>query len=128
MTTLSDIISVLQNELDPEIKMTDFKNSPLVKHLSKYLQGGISKLKKDEVANLVKSIMSYKKDDYVFNGNKITPDFEQQAIIDAPTNCNIRVVAGAGTGKTTTIMCRVKKLLDIDTTPDRILVLTEIFH
>ena len=126
MTTFSDVIDILKADPDfhGKIKVSDFKKSPYIKHISKYLNGGISKLKKAEVQEIIDAINNYESGAYVFNGQSITPDVEQQAIIDAPLNANMRVVAGAGTGKTTTILCRVKKLLDVDTTPDRILVLT----
>jgi DNA polymerase III epsilon subunit-like protein len=126
MTTFSDVIDILQNDPDfhDKIKVTDFKKSPMIKHISKYLNGGISKLKKNEVQEIINAINDYESGDYIFNGVRIVPDVEQQAIIDAPFNANMRVIAGAGTGKTTTILCRVKKLLDVDTTPDRVMILT----
>ncbi len=55
-------------------------------------------------------------------------------MIDAPTNYHLRVLAGAGagtgtgtgtgTGKTTTVCCRIKKLIDSGIHPKNILMLT----
>lgn len=92
--------------------------------ISNYIIGGASGLKKESALNLVNVIKSYSKNVYILNNIEIIPDNEQQIIINSPTNCNIRVIAGAGTGKTTTILCRIKYLLDNCTTPDKILVLT----
>lgn len=52
------------------------------------------------------------------------PSPDQQAAIDAPEK-HVHVVAGPGTGKTTTLIHRVKKLIEIDRVdPRKILVLT----
>lgn len=48
---------------------------------------------------------------------------EQQAIIDAP-NGPMRIAAGAGTGKTTTLAHRIARLIDGGTDPERILGIT----
>jgi hypothetical protein len=42
----------------------------------------------------------------------ITP--EQQFIIDQPLDAKLLVTAGAGTGKTFTLICRAKKLIEVD--------------
>lgn len=52
------------------------------------------------------------------------PSCDQQAAIDA-TEKHVHVVAGPGTGKTTTLVHRVKKLIEVDgVNPRKILVLT----
>ena len=52
-----------------------------------------------------------------------TPTAEQRAIIEYPL-APLRVAAGAGTGKTTTIAHRVRHAVGLGVTPDRILGLT----
>lgn len=53
-----------------------------------------------------------------------TPSPDQQAAIDA-TEKHVHVAAGPGTGKTTTLVHRVKKLIEVDgVDPRKILVLT----
>lgn len=100
------------------------KNDHNLKQLSKYVRGGVSKLAKAELQELTDKFGSYKKNKYYVGGREIKPDPEQIKIIKAPITHNIRVIAGAGTGKTTTIGCRIKHLLDSHVTPDKILVLT----
>lgn len=104
--------------------ITSLKNDSHLKNLSKYVRGGISKMTKNNLTILTDGLKSYKNGSYMVGGKEIIPDSEQDMIINAPIDKNIRVVAGAGTGKTTTITCRIKYLLDTCTTPDRILVLT----
>lgn len=104
--------------------ITELKTDPCVKNLSKYVRGGLSKLSKQGMLDLIDCLKDYEKDRFIVGGREVKPDEEQIQIIDAPPNCNIRVIAGAGTGKTTTIGCRIKRLLDRYTTPDKILVLT----
>ena len=95
-----------------------------LKNLSKYIRGGLSKLRKNDLINLIDTFKKYKKNKYIIYDKEIIPDEEQQQIISANVNYNIRVIAGAGTGKTTTIGCRIKYLLDSFVLPDKILVLT----
>lgn len=95
-----------------------------LKSLSQYVRGGLSKMTKPELTKFISALKVYKKDTYRVDGKEITPDEEQKEIINGSPKQNIRVLAGAGTGKTTTIGCRIKNLLDTETVPDKILVLT----
>jgi len=104
--------------------VSDLKSDPSMKLLSKYVRGGVSKMTKQDINTFIDNLTSYQKNTYMVGGREIIPDPEQNMIINSPIDKNIRVVAGAGTGKTTTITCRIKYLLDNCTTPDRILVLT----
>jgi len=130
MSNLNDLIisfiesykKVFPDEKKFNLKMC--KEISELKNMSKYIRGGLSKLTKDGIIKLVKSLKEYKQDQFIVNGKLITPDSEQKEIVYAPYDKNIRVVAGAGTGKTTTIACRIKHLLDNVTTPDKILVMT----
>lgn len=49
---------------------------------------------------------------------------EQQSVVFAPLNKNIRIIAGAGSGKTTTILFRIKYLLEKEIDPNTILLTT----
>ena len=94
--------------------------------LSSFIEGGISKLNKTEKKKLEQAVSKYTKNDreYNFGDNKIILDDEQYNIVTSEPDQNIRVLACAGSGKTTTILCRIKHLLDNYTVPSRILVLT----
>lgn len=92
-----------------------------VKVLSNYIdsENVLSKLKKGELSNIVEGLKSYlSKDD------EIELDHDQRKIVESNVCENQRIIAGAGSGKTTTILYRIKNLLDNYITPDRVLVLT----
>jgi hypothetical protein len=119
---------------DESLKMTDgktkgpsissYKSNLNMKALSKFIRGGISKMSKEDMTSIMNNSSSYKKDKYTINNQELISDPEQIKIIKAPVSQNIRVIAGAATGKSTVIACRIKYLLDYHTTPDKILVLT----
>lgn len=100
------------------------KNIDEFKTLSNYIKGGTSKLKSDEINDLINKLLHYEKNKFIINGKEIIPDNEQQLIIDSPIDKNLRIVSGAGAGKTTTIMMRIKYLIDNYVLPNKILVLT----
>ncbi len=104
-----------------------------VKLISDYVEPNLSSLNKNDLINLIlglkiylnnKSTSAYDSDTFMFGDQKIKLDKEQLSIVKADPDLNMRVIAGAGSGKTTTILCRVKYILDNYTTPDRILILT----
>ena len=97
-----------------------------IKLISAFVEGGITKLKKADKDKLQNVMTNYKKSDkeYFFDDNSILLDDEQYAVIKAPSEQHIRILAGAGSGKTTTILCRIKYLVDNFTNPNRILILT----
>ena len=97
-----------------------------LKLISPFIDGGTSKLKKKEKEELESVLDKYQKNnkEYFFGEKSILLDDEQYEIVTCKPNQNIRILAGAGSGKTTTILCRVKYLLDNYTTPNRILILT----
>ena len=100
-------------------KLSEIKQNTNLKILATYIKGGISSMTKKYIENLNNELIKYSKNTY-----KIIPDAEQNEIINAPINHNIRVIAAAGCGKTTTITARAKYLLDNYTTPDKLLILT----
>lgn len=122
--TLYELINNLITDDVTHKKVQELKSNVNLKQLSKFVKGGISKMTKLELTDLVKRFNEYQNDQYIVGGKKINPDEEQIKIIKASYDHNIRVLAGAGSGKTTTIGCRIKHLLDNVTTPDKILVLT----
>jgi superfamily I DNA and RNA helicase len=97
-----------------------------LKLFSPFIEGGATKLKKEELINVSNIMKNYKKNEKTFNldDEEINLDDEQYTVITSKPNQNIRIIAGAGSGKTTTILCRVKYLVDNFTTPNRILILT----
>ena len=98
------------------------------KFMGKYIEGGISKYTKSQLEGLIKTLKAYKvQNDYgkfKFDKETIVLDNEQKKIVIEDINKNLRIIAGAGSGKTTTILCRIKYLIDNYIEPERILVLT----
>lgn len=92
-----------------------------IKIMSNYIDtdSTLSKLKKGELSNVIEGLKNYLTKD-----NEIDLDIDQRKIVESNICENQRIIAGAGSGKTTTILYRIKYLLDNYVTPDRILVLT----
>jgi DNA polymerase III epsilon subunit-like protein len=90
-----------------------------IKTISKYLDIPLSKVKKEVILQIITGLKNY-----LTKENEIHLDSEQKIIVESSKNQNQRIIAGAGSGKTTTILYRIKYLLDNFITPDRILVLT----
>lgn len=88
------------------------------------------KYKKSDLVNISNSINQYKETlkncDYkTFNfGELITVNDEQHQIITYDLVSNMRIIACAGSGKTTTIVCRIKYLIDKGVDPERIMLTT----
>lgn len=102
-----------------------------IKLISNYIRGETSKLTKIELIEIISGLNFYISNKLNFNSKiinfktqSIELDDEQYKILISPPNQNQRIIAGAGSGKTTTILCRVKFLLDNFICPDRILILT----
>jgi len=122
-TLIDNFIIGYQNKISGKKEtIKEIKNN--LKTISKYIRGGISNLTKAHLGELTDSLSCYQKNKYIVGRKEIIPDTEQIKIIYAPTKYNIRVIACAGTGKTTTTSMRIKYLLDSHTTPDKFLVLT----
>ena len=101
------------------------------KMFSDCVVGGLSSLDKGKLVDFINNLETYKNnittEDYKtfrFDQNVITLDEEQHQIVIGNTNTHVRIVAAAGSGKTTTILCRVKYLVDLYVPPSKILILT----
>jgi hypothetical protein len=118
-----------------------------IKLISNYIDTkvSLSKCTKTELEKIIDGLQNYINKNNLSNKENITfdneqhiahstrgasyqktwfSDNEQHNIIESPLTENQRIIAGAGSGKTTTILYRIKYLLDNFTMPDRILVLT----
>src|SRR3990167_2421817 len=102
-----------------------------IKLISNYIKGDVCKFTKTELINITEGLKYYLNNKsttdnkkWNFKSGSINLDEEQHQIVISPLNQNKRIIAGAGSGKTTTILCRVKYLLDNFICPDRILILT----
>ena len=97
------------------------------KRLNRYINFSAT-LKKNEMINIIDKLSNYTKyynyTEFLLGNKVIKPTAEQTSIIMAPTDKHTRIIACAGSGKTTTILFRIKYLIDNYTTPDKILVLT----
>jgi DNA polymerase III epsilon subunit-like protein len=102
-----------------------------IKLINDYIQTNLSSANKPDLISLIQNFKKYLEnkteiltDTFVFGDKPIKLDTEQLEVVHSSPSNNLRVLAGAGSGKTTTILCRIKYLLDNFTTPDRILILT----
>ena len=102
-----------------------------IKLISNYIKGEVSKFTKSDLKELMEGLNFYLSNKSSSNNKKwnfksgsIELDSEQHSIVVSNVNEHQRVIAGAGSGKTTTILCRIKWLLDNYVCPDRILILT----
>jgi len=62
--------------------------------------------------------------DFDFGNYKIKLDKYQYDVVISDINKNLRIIACAGSGKTTTILCRIKYIIDKGINPNRILLTT----
>ena len=90
----------------------------------------ITSLSKDQTITSIRAIEAYKNNkqtDYkVFNfGDRIVNiNDEQHKIVVTDIPQNIRIIAAAGSGKTSTLICRIKYLIDSGIDPETIMVTT----
>ena len=74
-----------------------------------------------DISNIEKS----KDIEFTINDKKINLDIYQKKIVYADINKNLRIIACAGSGKTTTILCKIKYMIDIlNVNPKKILLTT----
>ena len=98
------------------------------KELNRYIK--VNVLKKNELVNLILTLREYMRNknneykEFKFGKSIVKVDDHQHKIIVNDPYNNARIIACAGSGKTTTILCRIKYLLENYTTPERIVILT----
>ena len=81
--------------------------------------------KKSELINILLNMNTSKDyNNFLINENKINLNSQQQKIVTANLNENMRIIACAGSGKTTTIICRLKYLIDLNIDPKKIMITT----
>jgi hypothetical protein len=85
--------------------------------------------KKQELIDLIHNFNNKQEDlcnysKFTLEGNIIELNEQQQQIVKAKLNENMRIIACAGSGKTTTIICRLKYLIDNKINPNNILITT----
>lgn len=92
---------------------------------------GVSKMKKAELIKNLEAIENYsntiENHDYKtfkFSNKTIILDDDQYKIVTAGKYQNMRIVSCAGSGKTTTIICRIKYLIDNGISPEQIMATT----
>jgi superfamily I DNA and RNA helicase len=74
-----------------------------------------------DISNIEKS----KDIEFTINDKKINLDIYQKKIVYADIDKNLRIIACAGSGKTTTILCKIKYMIDIlNVNPKKILLTT----
>jgi superfamily I DNA and RNA helicase len=104
----------------------------LKKEIEKYgLVKGISSMRKPELISLKEKLEKYIKDKdnynyfyYNINDKNIKINQEQYNVVTEDIYKNIKIIASAGSGKTTTIVCRIKYLIDHGIIPERIMLTT----
>src|SRR5437016_5765737 len=99
------------------------------KFLNNYIKG-FNTFDKEKLLSEIRNVRAYKKRyfgkkskkdnenkennfnsrDYYFGDKKITLDDEQYSIVNSAPYNNIRIISCAGSGKSTTLLCRVKYL------------------
>jgi len=121
------ILNIFSDYNVNELKLDELKKK--CKKISEYINFDINKSKKEILIQTLNGIKNYidtqnNNFEYFFNENKIILDEQQKLVVNADINKNLRIIAGAGSGKTTTILCKIKYMLDNLITPERILILT----
>lgn len=97
-----------------------------IKLVSDYITRSMSSLNKKQLLELTHNLLSYLKSDnvYRFGDKNIILNDEQKEIVMHNPDHSMRILASAGSAKTTTILCKVKYIIDHITTSDRLLILT----
>jgi hypothetical protein len=76
-------------------------------------------------SNISTNIEKSKDIEFTINDKKINLDMYQKKIVYEDIDKNLRIIACAGSGKTTTILCKIKYMIDIlNVNPKRILLTT----
>ena len=129
MMNLYNIANSINYDLPNNVdKNTLYSN---LKIMANYINGELSKMNKSELIKFYKDLnfyvsnkSEYESNQFKFKSKIIELSKEQERIVKSDPAQHQRILAGAGSGKTTTILCRIKFLLDHWICPDRILILT----
>lgn len=124
----------MDDEIDNKNDQKNMKNKK-VGDLRKILKDhnimSTSKYNKNMLMDLIGKVDKFKEEgkdyDYHFyeiNGKKISLNEDQYKIVTADKNEHMRIIACAGSGKTTTIICRIKYLIDHGVEPSSIILTT----
>ncbi|ARF08649.1 UvrD/REP helicase family protein [Catovirus CTV1] len=115
-------------ELLKDLDIEELYSLPQKEIFNKYKNIGkhvkfVSKMKKQEMIDIIDKLSKYlnqqNNDNFIVNLNE-----EQIKVVKSPPDNHIRIIACAGSGKTTTIVCRIKYLVDNYVVPEKILLLT----
>ena len=95
------------------------------------LVSNVNKLKREDLIRTLNAVKNYKesigKSDYKnfdFAGKTVTLNDEQHNIVVAEKQQHMRIIACAGAGKSSTIICRIKYLIDNGIPADQIMLIT----
>jgi len=122
-----------KNEIVIETSLSSRTLVELKSMLKSYnLVNNMHLLNKEETIDHIIKIKKYKagiSDNYsIFkfenSQSTITLNQEQYDIVKSDINQHVRIIACAGSGKTTTIICRIKYLIDSGINPERIMLTT----
>jgi DNA polymerase III epsilon subunit-like protein len=104
--------------------------SELKQILKKYdLVNNISSLKKEDLIKTLRAVKKYKEtkqvdySQFTFGDKLVKLDNDQYQVVTADMKSNIRVISAAGSGKSSTVICRIKYLMDKGIDPERILLI-----
>lgn len=135
MPNILDFLGIGGNDddndlLDIQKRLKNKKVTELKKELNNHNMTSVSKLSKSKlikVINKVDEMKEEKKKGVLYNNfkigdNEINLNDEQYKVVTANMENNMRIIACAGSGKTTTMVCRLKYLIDHDIQPNRILI------
>ena len=92
---------------------------------------GVHRMKKSEAITTLKNLQLYAANKvdydyytYKFGEKEIRINDEQYNVVTSNMDINMKVLACAGSGKTTTILCRIKYLIDKGVNPSKIMLTT----
>lgn len=92
------------------------------------LVNGISGLKKDDLIQTLRAVQKYKNNkqtdyhEFYFGDKLVKLSNEQFCVVTADIKHNMRIIASPGGGKTSTMVCRIKYLIDSGIDPERIMI------
>jgi DNA polymerase III epsilon subunit-like protein len=118
---MSNLLNIINKHKLPLLNSTVTEMQKDYKEIGKYI-ANFRTLRKEELSKCLKNIFLYKAN--YKTQSMINLDEEQKEIVNSSAYTHMRIIAGAGSGKSTTILYRVKYLLENITTPDTILILT----